>query len=641
MFAVDLVRRRINRCGRPRSGDAHILLIEQDAHNRQVVARCCQRSIKAGVFAGMPVAEARALLPLQGLHVEPFDPVRDRDALRALATWAQRFSPLVAVDEPDGLLIDVTGCERVFQSVARASRPCEPDEVVSAAKSSAMIGNRCVCTPALTPHPSPTPPGRGEQDRVPHSDPQGRVCERAVTLDCTAHESAAAKSYTVAQSALTPNPSPKGRGEQEAFTLATASLRPAPSPTPPLGRGEQEGLRNLLNQLHARLTQLKFTNRVAIAPTFACAWAIARFGHTSASMIAQDEVRHTLAPLPVRALRLDDATEIGLAEVGIDRIEHLFDIPRSVLPSRFGHDVLLRLDQALGQAMESIDPVRLLRRPQAHRIFDGPTTQYEAIEITVRELLRELCEQLQSLERGARLIHIDLARIDLAPARLEASLSRPSREASHLWSLIQPRLERVQLGFGVEAITITAVRTGRLAHEQVAWWRDGSRAGHAAIERAAGELIDTLINRLGPRNVQALEPVESHIPEDAVRRRSIVNGASRSGQRGGAAVEVGGAAAGVGGALVAADRPTLLLDRPSPVQAMALSPDGPVLRIRWRGVEEEIVATVGPERIGPQWWRDGEGRTRDYFKARERGGRWLWVFREVETGRWFVHGVWT
>ena len=30
----------------------------------------------------------------------------------------------------------------------------------------------------------------------------------------------------------------------------------------------------------------------------------------------------------------------------------------------------------------------------------------------------------------------------------------------------------------------------------------------------------------------------------------------------------------------------------------------------------------------------------DYFRIQTEGGQWLWVFRELETGRWFVQGGW-
>jgi protein ImuB len=56
----------------------------------------------------MAASQAQALVP--NLAVFEAEPVADEDALHRLALWAQRlFSPVVAADPPDGLLIDATG----------------------------------------------------------------------------------------------------------------------------------------------------------------------------------------------------------------------------------------------------------------------------------------------------------------------------------------------------------------------------------------------------------------------------------------------------------------------------------------------------------------------------------------------------
>jgi hypothetical protein len=31
---------------------------------------------------------------------------------------------------------------------------------------------------------------------------------------------------------------------------------------------------------------------------------------------------------------------------------------------------------------------------------------------------------------------------------------------------------------------------------------------------------------------------------------------------------------------------------------------------------------------------------RDYYRVQDEAGLWLWVFRRLDTGRWFVHGLW-
>jgi protein ImuB len=60
---------------------------------------------------------------------------------------------------------------------------------------------------------------------------------------------------------------------------------------------------------------------------------------------------------------------------------------------------------------------------------------------------------------------------------------------------------------------------------------------------------------------------------------------------------------GVGGGGL--PRPVLLLDRPEPVDAIAAVPDGPPVRFTWRRVARPVVRAEGPERIAPEWWRDG------------------------------------
>ena len=56
----------------------------------------------------MAVAQAQALVPELGLREAELQ--ADAAALEKLALWAlRRYSPLVAADPPDGLVIDATG----------------------------------------------------------------------------------------------------------------------------------------------------------------------------------------------------------------------------------------------------------------------------------------------------------------------------------------------------------------------------------------------------------------------------------------------------------------------------------------------------------------------------------------------------
>ena len=74
-----------------------------------------------------------------------------------------------------------------------------------------------------------------------------------------------------------------------------------------------------------------------------------------------------------------------------------------------------------------------------------------------------------------------------------------------------------------------------------------------------------------------------------------------------------------------------------------MTPEGPPSWFRWRGVEQRVTGSAGPERLAMEWWRQERGQppfSRDYFKVQDEHGRWLWIYRIVESRRWFVHGLW-
>ena len=65
-----------------------------------------------GLRPGLALAEARARVPL--ITVADADDAGDQRLLLKLAAMCERFSPLVALDEPHGLMLDITGCDHLF-----------------------------------------------------------------------------------------------------------------------------------------------------------------------------------------------------------------------------------------------------------------------------------------------------------------------------------------------------------------------------------------------------------------------------------------------------------------------------------------------------------------------------------------------
>ena len=77
------------------------------------------------------------------------------------------------------------------------------------------------------------------------------------------------------------------------------------------------------------------------------------------------------------------------------------------------------------------------------------------------------------------------------------------------------------------------------------------------------------------------------------------------------------------------------------LQSVAVSASAAIGRVDDASAVFLLVRGEGPERIVTAWWGRNTMSTRDYFKVKTDAGVWLWVFRETESGKWFVHGLWT
>lgn len=82
-------------------------LIEQGAHGL-LIAAANETARAKGVHAGLAFTDARARVP--DLNFEEIDRAADAAALKRLALWLVRYTPFTALDGPDGLMLETTGC---------------------------------------------------------------------------------------------------------------------------------------------------------------------------------------------------------------------------------------------------------------------------------------------------------------------------------------------------------------------------------------------------------------------------------------------------------------------------------------------------------------------------------------------------
>ena len=472
---------------------------------------------RLGLARGMALADARAMIPT--LAVADADDAADMALLDAVADWAERYTPLVALDETQplaghehGLMLDITGCAHLFGGEA------------------ALAGD-----------------------------------------------------------------------------------------------------------LVMRLKRQGFAARVAIADTAGAASAVARFGSEAIVAVPPGGMAERLAPLPLAALRLDPETVAALDRVGLKRIGQIMDAPRAPLAARFGAVLMRRLDQALGDEEEAINPRRPAPSMLAERRFGEPIALEEDIAATLAALAETLARTLETRGLGARALELTLFRVDGAVARIAVSAARPLNTAKRVLALFREKFvslgAEIDAGYGFDMARLAATETAPLGASQV------DLAGDAGAEADLDELIDRIGARLGAQAVNRITPGDSHIPERA-------EGLARYADAGASPQALLLAGGGGTGDMMAETvlRPLRLFARPEPVEAVAEVPDGPPVRFRWRRALYRIARAEGPERIAAEWWRDDD-LTRDYFRVEDAGGHRFWLFREGLYGRetvaprWYVHGV--
>ena len=392
--------------------------------------------------------------------------------------------------------------------------------------------------------------------------------------------------------------------------------------------GGEDGL---VRDIERRFARIGFTVRVAIAPTAAAAWALARFSPTAV-------MPDNFALLPVHALRLDPDTVRTLERLGLKTIGALLDLPRLALARRFrgGEDVVDALDRVVGRKPEPLTAAPTDPPPRALLKLEEPATHPEAPVQALERLMPGLVHQLQERQLGARRLSLSGYRVDGSVAVASVATAIPSREPKHLARLLADKAAELNPEFGFDAFALTADWAESLASAQ------DSLVEEPSGEREMARLIDRLTVKLGPRAVRRPREEESHLPERASGWVAAI----------GSSLQAHPSTSSSGSlpqpeAREELSRPPRLLDRPEAIAVIYATPEGLPRRFVWRRAVHDITRAEGPERIAPEWWRQpSTSRLRDYYRVEDADGRRYWIYREGLAGdgrggapNWFIHGL--
>ena len=396
--------------------------------------------------------------------------------------------------------------------------------------------------------------------------------------------------------------------------------------------GGEEGL------AHSAVTALQqhgYWTSAAVADTIGAAWAMAHYGKAKfgqspvgarLSIIPPREHAHALHFLPVEAPRLPgEAVEI-LHQLKVVRIGQLLDLPRAELPSRFGSEMLTCIDRALGVIPETMLVEQMIEPLSASWDFEDPVADGRLLLQTFDYLLDWLLAKVPE-HQGVQQLFCTLKLIRHDPVCFPVERLRPTASKQALMELLQLQIERLRLPTEVSAVTLQASLVRPLEFRQDELF---GGAGWSKQMEVAG-FLERLTSRLGERVVlrPRLEPDAQ--PEYACRYEPWLTGTGMSQVRGEPLAESGERESSKW------TRP-IFLKTPTPIAMRAVGSCGTPERFLWNGHDYRVERCWGPERIETGWWRY-EDICRDYYIVETAAGERFWLFQNLQTRSWYLHGV--
>ncbi|HET6655706.1 MAG TPA: DNA polymerase Y family protein [Gammaproteobacteria bacterium] len=353
------------------------------------------------------------------------------------------------------------------------------------------------------------------------------------------------------------------------------------------------GAEALRERLQAELEDQGHAAQLALAPTPRAALWLARAG-TAGSVTDSRRIAGRLGTLPLTALQLPERTVRDFERLGVRTVREAFRLPRDGLARRFDPALLRDWDRALGHLPEARRHWQAERKFTAERELPIALRETARLEPFIDDLLADLAIALRRHDAGIDRLTLSFEHPRLPSTPVTLRLLTISRDLAHMQRLTRIRLERLRLPDGVTTIRLHSGPFRPIVASTTALLE--ARSEQPAKQAA---LLETLRARLGRHAVCSLAPAADPRPEYAWQR--VEPGMARHADR-------------------PARRPAWLLQTRQPLHEI-------------KGIQ----LISGPERIEAGWWSE-DAIGRDYYVARTASGARLWIYREHETRRWFLHG---
>jgi protein ImuB len=351
--------------------------------------------------------------------------------------------------------------------------------------------------------------------------------------------------------------------------------------------------------------------------------AVARHADARWIQVGTAQAQSALASLPLSALwghgTLDSLFALGLSTLG-----EVAALPTGALVTRMGAEGLRLARLCRGEDTSLLSPEPLEEAVVETISLDWPAESLEPLLFALKTCFDRLCARLLGRQRAAVRLSLGFRLESGEEIRFPIFLSRPQTQPRVLLELARHRLEDMTFSHPVASLWIKVEEDADNPGQQLFLGEIAS--GDAAMEA----VLSRLQTALGEEALFSAELLFNHKPEAASAARPF-RPPERESQFG---LELANAPLPLP---EAAERPCRLLSTPAPLEA-SLDSGGVLSSARIFGQRRKVSELCGPQKLGGEWWGRG-AFNRDYYRVVFEGLGPVWVFRDEQDGRFYLHGM--
>ncbi|MFT5100861.1 MAG: protein ImuB [Planctomycetaceae bacterium] len=354
-------------------------------------------------------------------------------------------------------------------------------------------------------------------------------------------------------------------------------------------------------------------------PQAAILLAIANLSSISidATLDATLDATSDIGLAPVHYLQVPNKVVAGLQQMGIHNLKQLLALPISGLTRRFDTYFIDYLQRLTG---DKPDPQSFIS-PTANFYHDvtflHDVTNMESLTFPINRLLAELSDFLSGRQLWMSHMTWHLSHRSHGRQSFSVYLAAPANDSKMFLTLTQLKLDQISSVKEIDNVALSVKRFFPAGQESADLFAKGFQNGGQAQQTSSdqqNQLLNMLTARLGPGKCFGLSEANDHRPEKAWKKIRLhekdywVSPQQKD-----------------------LPRPSFLLPTP---KALNVVDNIPCLA-------GKLELVKGPERIDFGWWDQPIDKplARDYYVARQRDGGLLWVFKHLDAGRWYLHGI--